>query len=156
MNLLNENFDKELQRMSELAGIQKNTINENISQEPSTKPSADEEPIEDNDEPAKVLKEQTELLKEQDDLLGDLGDIFNNQNNNLEGKPTGGELDKDLKAAMVLNRLNQYEAALLDLYTKYNPKTAGAKPEDIGGVKGTIITKRPVQKLPGGIKDITK
>lgn len=146
MTFLNENFGKELQRMSELAGLPNKNINENLSKEPSTKPSADEEPIESDEEDSKVLKEQ-------DDLLGDLGDIFNIQNNNLQGKPTSGDLNKDLKAAMVLNNVAEYQAALLDLYTKYNPKTAGAK---IDTEKGTLYTKRPIQKLPGAIKDINR
>jgi len=149
MTFLNENFGKELQRMSELAGIPNKNINENLSKEPSTRPSEDEETIEEDGEACKVLKEN-------DDLFGDIGDIFNQQNNALQSKPVTGDLNKDLKAAMVLNNVGEYEAALLNLYTTYNPKTLGAKPEDMGGDAGTIITKRSVEKFPGISKDLDR
>jgi len=168
MTLLNENFSKELQRMAKLAGVQTNPLNENIT-ETHTEPSKEElETIE-------IISENKAILTEMP-----LGDEDNNEDNNEDEngdneddddifgdtgveikkfttpeKPTG-DLDKDLKAAMVLNNVSEYEAALLDLYTKYNPMTKGAKPEVEGGEQGTVYAKSPAQKLPGGSREINR
>lgn len=139
MTLLNENFSKELQRMSELAGLPKNSINENNSQ------AAD----------IKNIEEVEKIIKEDDDLLGDIGDLLGDEQEalNSQGGKNEGSLTMELKTAMVLNNLNQYEAAELELSGEYKPFTAGAKPELEKGIKDTVYSKSPVQKLPGGSKE---
>lgn len=135
MTLLNENFSKELQRMSELAGLPKNSINESTLTNIPTNEN-----------------EVKDVLKEDDDLLGDIGDLLGDEEEalRLQGK-SEGKLTKDLKTAMVLNNLNQYEAANLELSGEYKPFTAGAKPEaEKDGTEGTVYSKSSIQKLPGG------
>ena len=146
MSFLNQNFDKELQRMAELAGIPKSYLNENISE---VKSESSTNPVVIN------LKEtKLPLIKEVEDIYDDLDDIFDVEE--YESKTSSGELDKDLKTAMVLNNVSQREATMLDLYTKYNPKTLGATPEREGGTLGTIFSKEPVQKVPGASKEIDR
>jgi len=135
MDFLNEHFDKELQRMSKLAGIPRNSVNEGVKTD--TNPNI-----------------VHEVLNEQDDLFGDLTDVFSQQTNAIQKKPSTGKLSKDLKAAMVLNNVSEYQAALHGLNTKYNPKTLGAKPEELGGTAGTIIAKKPIEKFKDASKDI--
>ena len=145
MTLLNENFSKELQRMAKLAGVQTNTLNENITQT--------------HTEPSKEENVNIEIVAENKVVLTEMP-LFGNEDDEEEifatpAKPTG-DLDKNLKAAMVLNNVSQYEAVLLDLYTNYNPTTKGAKPEVEGGEKGTVYTKSPVQKLPDASREISR
>ena len=131
MTLLNENFIKELQRMSELAGISTSPVNESVSP---------------------IINAENKILKEdEEDLLGDIEDLLDDEAKSLGSQTKSvGKITKDLKTAMVLNNISQYEAANLDLSGEYNPETAGAKPEAEGGVEGTIYTKKPEEKLTGG------
>lgn len=145
MTLLNENFKKELQRMSELAGLPKNSINENKS------PIVNQEKIEESKE---LIKEGEFDADYAEDLLSTVDDTLGTEERILisQGKAQG-KLTKKLKTAMVLNNLNQYEAAELALLGEYNPFTPGATP---GGTKGTLYTKTPIQKLPGGSNEYNR
>ena len=132
MDLLNENINKELQRMSELAGIQKTLVNEGVCSVKTSKNIAPKE-----------------VLKEEEDIFGDIGDLLGDEEDALrsQGK-SDGKLTKDLKSAMVLNNISQYDAVELELSEEYKTHTAGARPEAEGGVEGTIFTKLPAEKLP--------
>ena len=115
---------KEANRLQELAGISK--------KEGSTS-----------------IKSVSLIKESEDDLFGDIGDVFSQQVAALQGKISNANtLDKDLKTAMVLNNVSEAEAVEMDLYTKYNPKTKGAKSDTDNG---TLYTKAPVQKLSGAI-----
>ena len=144
MTLLNENFNKELQRMAKLAGVKNNPLNENTTQ-------TSENTVKEEVENIEVVEENKVILTE----MPLFGDDEEEETFSTPDKPTG-DLDKNLKAAMVLNNVSQYEAVLLDLYTNYNPLTKGAKPESEGGEKGTVYTKRPIQKLPGASSEINR
>lgn len=124
--------------MSELAGILNNNINESST------------PI--------INKEQTEVLNEDDsDLLDDIEDLLGDEQEALiaQGK-SEGKLTKDLKAAMVLNNISQYDALNLELSGEYQPKTNLHKPELEGGEEGTMFTKSPSEKLSGGSKEYNR
>lgn len=124
--------------MSKLAGVSQNTINESDSTIINSKKT----------EPKKLLKE------DDDDIFGDIGDLMGDEGRALEIKgKSEGVLTKDMKASMVLNNINQYEAANLKLSGEYKPKTLGARPEEEGGVEGTVIEKKPIQKLPGASRE---
>lgn len=141
MTLLNENFTKELQRMSKLAGISQDSINESTFTNINSKKINPEQPLKENEE----------------DLLGDIGDLLGDEESSLlsQGKAEG-TLSKDLKAAMVLNNISQYDALNLSISGEYKPKTSGAKPEAEGGTQGTIFTKSPEQKLPGASRELNR
>lgn len=160
MTPLNENFGKQLQRMSQLAGIEQRPGTQPISEskkeaentgENSTEKKSDNllESAQNSTGSDKIVAENKNLIQENDDLFGDLNDIFTQQYNDLQGRAVG-KLNKDLKTAMVLNNVNQAQKVLLDINTDYSPKTAGAKADpDTMVNRQTIYDKKPVEKVSG-------
>ena len=135
--------------MAKLAGVQTDPLSENISETQAEPTKEEKENIEIISENKVVLTEMPlfgDDEHEEDDILG-TPEIL---------KEPIGELSKDLKAAMVLNNVNQYQAVMMGLYTKYNPKTILHKPEAEQGTKGTIYTKYPVNKLAGASAEISR
>lgn len=83
-------------------------------------------------------------------------DIFGSEDEKEQEKKieTGGakvELPTELKAAMVLNNIDEYTEMLFKAYTLYSPRTTGAQ---AGDVAGTVVDKAPVQKLAGAEEEM--
>ena len=96
-----------------------------------------------------IIKEVRKALKEDesdDDILGAIDYGFDDESAKIAGdeKPTH-ILSPELKVAMVINNLSEYEHVLFNGYSKYSPMTLGAK---ANRETGTIFDKVPKEKLP--------
>jgi hypothetical protein len=156
MTPLNESFDKELQRMTQLAGIEQKPGSAKLLEAEKSGLNSKNKIVEKiqenvNNSAGKNSKNnpKNNLVLENDDLFGDFNDIFTQQFNDLQGRSVG-KLNKDLKAAMVLNNVSEFLAVELDLYTNYKPTTTGAQADPNSALqRNTIFDKKPVEKIKG-------
>ena len=136
MSKNSEKIEKEIIRMLQLSSFRN-----------SKKPTSNES-----------IVAKKKLLKE--DFIDNINDAFNTDANfddlNTNGPKT--VLTPEMKVAMLANNINQYQAALLELYKDYNPMhyhklTGGAKKTTDDT---TLVDKQKTLKLRGTTDDLSR
>jgi len=106
----------------------------------------------------KSLNNGVEFLKE--DFGDDLGDIFGNEDefSNFNTNGSKSILTNEMKAAMLVGSLSEFQTAALKLYNDYHPRnysnyTKGTKVEDD---PNALTDKQPTKKIKGSEEDLAR
>lgn len=106
----------------------------------------------------KSLNNGAEFLKE--DFGDDLGDIFGNEDEFLNFNTNGSKstLTNEMKAAMLVGSLSEFQTAALKLYNDYHPRnysnyTKGTKVEDD---PNALSDKQSTKKIKGSEEDLAR